>query len=253
MSPVPEQWNHEELLQRRAPNQTEGSGNVGPDEDAIEEFKDIYKKLSEQVRTISRVIQLEISHIYSLFRVSSDQTNRKFAVSSYLTQERENAVTREHAQSVQELEATKAKLNESRAEITALRGQVERTEAALNSTRQQLLKTGEHANVKMAESSELVERLEQVVREAEEFGAEHEKEVAKGKDITMRVAEANKKIQELVLASVFPLLSTLSFSDVCGAFSSGSMEKKLQELEVSRNSYNRLVGKNAEDVNGLNN
>ncbi len=43
------------------------------------------------------------------------------------------------------------------------------------------------------------------MREAEEVKAEHAKEHAKGKDITMRVAEANKKIQGLVSASVlFP-------------------------------------------------
>lgn len=161
-----------------------------------------------------------------------------------------NAVAREHAQALQELEAVKAKLNESGTEIAALRGQVERTEASLNSTRQQLLKTGEHANVKTAESSELAERLEQVMREADESKAEYEKEVAKGKDITARVEEAKKKIQELVSASVFPFVR-INVSDVCGAFSYGSMEKKLQELEESRKSYNRLVDKNSEDVNEL--
>lgn len=112
---------------------------------------------------------------------------------------------------MQELEAAKAKLNETTTENRALRNQVERSETALNATKHQLLKTGEHANVKTAESSELTGRLEQVIREAEEVKAEYRREVEKGKDMALRVAAANKKIQELATASVFRLFSRLDF------------------------------------------
>lgn len=112
---------------------------------------------------------------------------------------------------MQELEAVRTKLNEVTTENRALRSQAERSETALNATRHQLIKTGEQANEKTAESSELAGRLENAIREMEEAKAEYEKEVEKGKDTNLRVAAANKKIQELVTASVSRLFSRFTF------------------------------------------
>lgn len=113
---------------------------------------------------------------------------------------------------VQELEAVRTKLNEVTTENRALRSQAERSETALNATRHQLIRTGEQANEKTAESSELAGRLEHATREMEEAKAEYEKEVEKGKDTNLRVVAANKKIQELVTASVSRLFSRFTFS-----------------------------------------
>ncbi len=113
----------------------------------------------------------------------------------------------------QELEAEKAK--ETRTGSAVLLKLVGATIDAMNSASQQLLLAERYANVKMAESSELAKTLEQVKQEAEETKTELRKEVAKGKDITIRVAEANIKIQWLVSGSVFfPFCPHSHFSDV---------------------------------------
>lgn len=88
-SPVPEQWDQDGPLQRPASDQVENLGNVGLDESVIEELKNVYKNLAEQVRAIRRANQVEISRIYSLYYLPLlDKTNRKPAVSSYFAQER---------------------------------------------------------------------------------------------------------------------------------------------------------------------